>query len=100
MPNPDGSLTTDDLIDQILGGGDAQQRRQPLLQRFNIGQQMMGAAPTATGQAVGQTYVAASPLQHLSDAITHIVGAKMAGSALHGESDLTNQILGARKAGA
>ncbi len=59
-------------------------------EKMSMGQGMMNT-PTPQGRDVGHTYVASSPLEHLSAAIRQGVGAKMAGGAMQGQQDLTGQ---------
>jgi hypothetical protein len=59
-------------------------------QKMQQGQQMMGA-PGAQGMNVGGTYVAASPLEHLSTAMTRGMGAQMMGGAQDQQAALVGQ---------
>src|SRR5262252_8969197 len=72
----------------MVEGGLAPQRSAIAKQRLGIGQGFMGT-PTPQGQAVGRTYVASSPLEHLATAMSRVVGAKLSGDAMQREEDLT-----------
>jgi hypothetical protein len=51
----------------------------------------MWDAPTAQGMRVGDTYVASSPLEHLSNAMSKIVGAKFMGDSQRNQRGLIDQ---------
>jgi len=56
-------------------------------QQSQMGAQMM-QTPSAEGQRVGGTYVAANPLEHLSTAMSRILGAKQMGDSRTRMEDL------------
>lgn len=58
--------------------------------RLAFGQQMM-QPQEAQGRQVGGTYVAASPLEHLSNAIRQMVGAKISGGVMDKQQQLLEQ---------
>lgn len=77
-------------LQKMVESGLYDERSKPLAQRFGVGNEMM-QTPMAQGRNVGNTYVASSPIEHLSNAIRQALGAKMAGGAMQGENDLASQ---------
>ncbi|WP_242394856.1 hypothetical protein [Anaeromyxobacter oryzisoli] len=65
--------------------------------RMGVEQQMMGMGqglaetPTPQGRQVGNTYVAASPIEHLSAALRQGIGAQMQHKAMQEQSGLIGQ---------
>jgi hypothetical protein len=51
----------------------------------------MWDVPMAQGQRVGGTYVASSPVEHLSNAMSKVMGAKMMGDSQARQQALINQ---------
>lgn len=88
---------TDPLVQAMVNAGLYPQRMRPIQQQYALGQQWM-EPQQAQGRNVGQTYVAASPWEHLSNAIRQVVGAKMAGGALGQERELTGSLGAGRQA--
>lgn len=76
-------------LQKMVEAGLFSERSVPLHQQLGIGQGMMDT-PAAQGRNVGNTYVASSPLEHLSNAIRQVVGARIAGQAMQGESGLAD----------
>lgn len=67
-----------ELMQQLAAAGMTEEQLRLLAPRMLLGQQFM-EPQHAQGRQVGGTYVAASPIEHLSNAIRQIVGAKMVG---------------------
>lgn len=82
---------TDPLVQAMIGAGLYPQQLQQLQRQYGLGQQLM-ETPSAQGRQVGQTYVASSPLEHLSNALRQFMGARMSKGALSNEQNLTGQL--------
>jgi hypothetical protein len=67
-----------------------------LQQQLGMGQGMFNTPPAA-GAHVGNTYVAASPIEHISNLVRQIVGGYEMGKARQGVTSLSDSILGKRK---
>jgi hypothetical protein len=67
-----------------------------LQQLLGFGQSLFNTPPAA-GAHVGNTYVASSPIEHISNLVRQLVGGYQMGQARQGVSDLSNKILGQRK---
>lgn len=87
----------DDILQQIIDAGLYGQRMRPLQDQYQLGEQWM-QPQTARGRQVGNTYVAASPWEHLSNAIRQVVGGYMANKAQQGQQELTDKLGSQRKA--
>jgi hypothetical protein len=83
-----------DLLQQIIDAGLADDRMGMAGQKARTGASLFGT-PGAQGMNVGGTYRAASPLEHLSTAMSRILGGKMQRDA-HGEME---GLLGQKAAG-
>lgn len=77
-------------LQALVDAGLFDERSAPLQQQFGIGKSLL-ATPSAPGQNVGNTYVAASPLEHLATAMRQYQGVKKTNQAMQGESDLADQ---------
>lgn len=77
-------------LQKMVDAGLFDERSKPLDQKLAMGQGMMNQ-PMAKGQTVGNTYVAASPLEHIADAFRQYVGSRMANTAIQGEGTLADQ---------
>jgi hypothetical protein len=84
-----------DLLQAMTQAGLAPQQIAALQRRYKLGQSFM-QPEMAQGRQVGGTYVAASPWEHLSNAITPMLGASITRSAQDRENELTGQVAGAR----
>jgi hypothetical protein len=84
-----------DLLQAMTQAGLAPQQIAALQRRYKLGQSFM-QPEMAQGRQVGGTYVAASPWEHLSNAITPMLGASITRSAQDRENELTSQVAGAR----
>jgi hypothetical protein len=86
-----------DLLQQILDAGVADDRMGMVGHKVQRGAALLGT-PGAQGMNVGGTYKAASPLEHLSTAMSRMLGAKMQRDA-HGEMEgLLGQKIAGRRA--
>jgi hypothetical protein len=83
-----------DLLQQIIDAGLSDDRMGMAGQKARTGASLFGT-PGAQGMNVGGTYKAASPLEHLSTAMSRILGGKMQRDA-HGEME---GLLGQKAAG-
>jgi hypothetical protein len=83
-----------DLLQQIIDAGLSDDRMGMAGQKARTGAALFGT-PGAQGMNVGGTYKAASPLEHLSTAMSRILGGKMQRDA-HGEME---GLLGQKAAG-
>src|SRR5712664_1037792 len=70
-----------ELLRQLAAAGMTEEQLRMLAPQLQFGQQMM-QPQQAQGRQVGGTYVAASPLEHLSNAIRQMVGAKISGDVM------------------
>jgi hypothetical protein len=86
----------EELRKLLAGAGLYGQQIKQLQPRLQMGQQMM-QPQVAQGSHVGNTYVAASPWEHLSNAIRQIVGGKIAGDAERQQEELTQGLGNARQ---
>jgi hypothetical protein len=92
MPDP-----TDDLVQQLTQAGLYPQQIAQLQRQYQLAQGFM-QPQEAQGRQVGGTYVAASPWEHLANAIRPVVGAYMQRSAQNREQELTGQLSSGRQA--
>jgi hypothetical protein len=83
-----------DLLQQIIDAGLSDDRMGMAGQKARLGASLFGT-PGAQGMNVGGTYKAASPFEHLSTAMSRILGGKMQRDA-HGEME---GLLGQKAAG-
>lgn len=77
-------------LQKMVDAGLFDERSAPLQQQLSMGKNMM-ATPMATGQNVGNTYVAASPLEHIANAVRQAYGARQTSQAIQGENALADQ---------
>src|SRR5882672_2448274 len=85
-----------ELLQQLAAAGMAPEQLRLLQPRLQLGQQWM-QPQEAQGRQVGGTYVAASPLEHLSNALRQIVGAGMTRGAANQQRDILGQQQQARQ---
>jgi hypothetical protein len=71
MPDPN-----DDLLQQLTQAGLYPQQIAQLQRQYQLAQGFM-QPQEAQGRQVGGTYVASSPLEHLSNALRPVIGAYM-----------------------
>lgn len=90
MSDP-AQTTGNDLLDRLAQAGLFEEQLRPLRFQQQLAQSMMGA-PGAQGRNVGNTYVAASPLEHLSGLAQKLVGAFMQQRAMGKEQDLAKHL--------
>lgn len=79
--------TNPGALQQMIDAGLFDDRMGVEGQTMAIGKGMWDA-PTAQGMRVGGTYVASSPVEHLSNAMSKILGAKMMGDSQGRQGDL------------
>jgi hypothetical protein len=87
----------DALLEQLTQAGLYPQQLAQLQRQYQLAQGFM-QPQEAQGRQVGGTYVAASPWEHLANAIRPMVGAYMQRSAQNREQDLTSQLSSGRQA--
>lgn len=77
-------------LQMMVEAGLFDERSKPLDQQMGIGRGLM-ETPSAQGRTVGNAYVASSPLEHLSNAIRQMAGARMSGKAMGGMGELADK---------
>jgi hypothetical protein len=77
-------------LQQMIAAGLFDDRMGVEGQTMQIGKGMWDA-PTAQGMHVGGTYVASSPLEHLSNAMSKVMGAKFMGDSQRNQRGLIEQ---------
>jgi hypothetical protein len=87
----------DALLEQLTQAGLYPQQLAQLQRQYQLAQGFM-QPQEAQGRQVGGTYVAASPWEHLANAIRPVVGALMQRSAMNREGELTSQLSSGRQA--
>jgi hypothetical protein len=87
----------DALLEQLTQAGLYPQQLAQLQRQYQLAQGFM-QPQEAQGRQVGGTYVAASPWEHLANAIRPVVGALMQRSAQNREQELTGQLSSGRQA--
>jgi hypothetical protein len=87
----------DDLIQQLTQAGLYPQQIAQLQRQYQLAQGFM-QPQEAQGRQVGGTYVASSPLEHLSNALRPVIGAYMQRSAMNRAGELTGQLSSGRQA--
>jgi len=76
-----------ELLQRLAAAGMTEEQLRMLAPQLHLGMGML-QPQEAQGRNVGGTYVASSPIEHLSNAFRQMVGAKLAGGALGSERDL------------
>jgi hypothetical protein len=77
-------------LQQMIAAGLMNDRMGVEGQTMAVGKGMWDA-PMAEGQRVGSTYVASSPVEHFSNAMSRVMGGKMMGESQARQQDLINQ---------
>jgi hypothetical protein len=90
-PDPDA------LLQQLTQAGLYPQQLAQLQRQYQLAQGFM-QPQEAQGRQVGGTYVASSPLEHLSSALRPVIGAYMQRQAMNREGELTGQLSSGRQA--
>jgi hypothetical protein len=86
-----------DLLQQLTQAGLYPQQIAQLQRQYQLAQGFM-QPQEAQGRQVGGTYVASSPLEHLSNALRPVIGAYMQRQAMNREGELTGQLSSGRQA--
>jgi hypothetical protein len=86
-----------DLLQQLTQAGLYPQQLAQLQRQYQLAQGFM-QPQEAQGRQVGGTYVASSPLEHLSSALRPVIGAYMQRQAMNREGELTGQLSSGRQA--